>query len=276
MEERVSAMACDMGQSAIKAPYLQLTPARSQFIMLGISLPNSCTSVLSRTLDILLPPICLLCGSPSCEPHGDGVLCSGCLADLPMLPTLCCPICLVTTTRGERCGDCLQHPPAFTKAHALYRYAFPLDRLIHALKYNAQLALANAWGRHLALALSEVAADCVLPLPLHAERIKERGFNQALEIARALARARGLKLDTDSLEKTRPTPPQTGLTLKARRKNQRGAFASSRDFSGQTLLLVDDVLTTGATCREAARILKLHGAREVHVAVVARAERHQL
>jgi len=241
--------------------------------MPGISLPACLTTLSRRALDIILPPICLLCGAPCGK--NDDALCAGCLADLPMPPKPCCPICLVATAHGERCGDCLQHPPAFTKVHALYRYAFPLDRLIHALKYHAQLALADAWGRYLALSTAEVALDCVLPLPLHADRIKERGYNQALEIARALAKARRLTLDCESLEKTRPTMPQTGLTLKARHKNPRGVFASSRDFSGQTLLLVDDVFTTGATCREAARILKLHGAKEVHVAVVARAERHQ-
>jgi ComF family protein len=244
--------------------------------MPGISLPafSSLTAFSRQALDILLPPLCQLCGAPSGEPSGDGALCAGCLADLPGLPGNSCPVCLVATARGERCGDCLYHPPAFTKAHALYRYVFPLDHLIHALKYHAHLALADSWGRRLAFLTADIEADCVLPLPLHAGRIRERGYNQALEIARALANTRGLMLDDKSLEKTRPTLPQTGLTLKARRKNPQGAFACDRDFSGQTLLLVDDVMTTGATCGEAARILKRNGAREVHVVVVARAERH--
>ncbi|MDR1848816.1 MAG: ComF family protein [Zoogloeaceae bacterium] len=240
-----------------------------------ISLPSlaSLSALPGRALDALLPPICLLCGASCHAPLGDGVLCAGCLADLPKLPRECCPICLDATTHGERCGACLRQPPDFARVHALYRYAFPLDHLVHALKYHAQLALADAWGRYLAILTADIAVDCVLPLPLHADRIGERGYNQALEIARALAKTRNLPLDCESLEKTRPTPPQTGLSLKTRQKNLRGAFACSRDFSGQTLLLVDDVLTTGATCKEAARILKRHGAKEVHVAVVARAER---
>jgi len=244
--------------------------------MPGISLPSfsNLRTLPKRALDALLPPVCLLCGASCDAPCGDGVLCAGCLGDLPKLPRECCPICLDTTAHGERCGACLHQPPAFTQVHALYRYAFPLDHLVHALKYHAQFALADAWGRYLATLTAGIAVDCVLPLPLHPDRIHERGYNQALEIARALAKARGLELDRTSLEKTRPTPPQTGLSLKTRQKNLRGAFACSRDFAGQNLLIVDDVLTTGATCKEVARVLKQHGAREVHVAVVARAERH--
>jgi len=239
----------------------------------GNFLPASLLTLPGRTLDLLLPPLCLLCGAPSGEE--DGALCAGCLADLPVLPRPCCPLCLVATAHGELCGDCLKHPPAFTQVHALYCYAFPLDRLIHSLKYHAQLALADSWGRQLASLVAELPLDRVLPLPLHASRIRERGYNQALEIARALAKTLSLPLDYESLYKTRSTLPQTGLSLEARHKNPRGAFACARDFSGQRLLLVDDVLTTGATSREAARILKLHGAKEVHIAVVARAERHK-
>jgi ComF family protein len=238
-------------------------------------LPICLTTLSRQALDILLPPVCLLCGAPCGGKSGNGALCIGCLTDLPKLHYSCCPTCLAATAEDNFCGNCLKKPPDFVKAHALYRYAFPLDCLIRALKYHAQLALADIWGRQLAHLTADIPFDCVLPLPLHASRAKERGYNQALEIASALAKARHLKLDKHGLVKERSTPPQTGLTLKARLKSPKGAFSCSGDFSGQTVLLVDDVFTTGATVREAARVLKRHGAAAVHVAVVAHAERYQ-
>jgi ComF family protein len=203
----------------------------------------------------------------------DATLCAACRRDLPALPALRCPNCLTETPQGERCGACLTHPPHFDCAFALYRYDFPLDRLVLDLKYHARFALARRWGAELAKASADFAADFVIPLPLHPERLKTRGYNQALEIARHCARARHLPLDANSLAKCRATPPQSGLSLKARQKNLKGAFCCTRDFSGQRLLLVDDVLTTGATANEAARLLKRHGATHIAIAVAARALR---
>ncbi|MDR1349505.1 MAG: ComF family protein [Zoogloeaceae bacterium] len=223
---------------------------------------------MSTTLDALLPPLCLLCGAP-CAADG-ATLCAACQHDLPHLPAAHCPNCLLETPQGERCGACLAHPPHFDCAFALHRYDFPLNRLVQNLKYHARFALARRWGEQLAQASADFAADCVIPLPLHPERLKERGYNQALEIARHCARARCLPLDASSLSKCRATPPQSGLSLKARRKNLKGAFSCARDFSGQRILLIDDVLTTGATANEAARILKLHAAARVAIALVAR------
>jgi ComF family protein len=226
---------------------------------------------LSTVLDALLPPRCLLCGAPAAT--DDATLCAACQGDLPALPALHCPNCLRETTGGEHCGACLAHPPHFERAFALYRYDFPLNRLVLDLKYHARFALARCWGTQLAKASADFATDCVLPLPLHPERLRERGYNQALEIARHCARARHLPLDMTSLSKCRATPPQSSLSLKARQRNLKGAFAACRDFSGQRILLVDDVLTTGATANEAARTLKLHHAASVAIAVVARALR---
>jgi ComF family protein len=132
-------------------------------------------------------------------------------------------------------------------------------------------ALANVWGRQLATLLPDQPIDAILPLPLHDSRLTGRGYNQAELLARALSRERNAPLNDASLVKTRATLPQAGLDLKARQRNLRGAFACWRDFSEQTILLVDDVLTTGATAAEAARVLKKAGARAVHVATVARA-----
>lgn len=225
-------------------------------------------AALSTTLDALLPPLCLLCGAP-CAADG-ATLCDACRRDLPALPAAHCPNCLLETPQGERCGACLAHPPHFDRAFALYRYDFPLDHLVQDLKYHARFALAHCWGEELAGASADFAADCVIPLPLHPKRLQERGYNQALEIARHCARVRHLPLDIRGLEKCRATPPQSGLSLRARQKNLKGAFFCARDFSGQRLLLIDDVLTTGTTANEATRVLKRHGAASVAIAVVAR------
>ncbi len=222
----------------------------------------------ARLADALLPSSCLLCGSPCCG----APLCPGCLADLPPLAARHCPLCLEATTHGERCGACLARPPHFDQVHALYRYAFPLDHLISDLKYHARFALAKHWGRQLAGLTPP--PDRIIPLPLHPTRLAERGYNQAQEIARHLARSLERPLDPDSLEKSRATRPQAELSHKERQGNLKGAFACTRDMGGLHLLLVDDVLTTGATLDEAARVLKLHGAARVEVAVVARTPRH--
>ncbi|MDR1890242.1 MAG: ComF family protein [Zoogloeaceae bacterium] len=234
------------------------------------------TAPFSAFLDALLPPLCLLCGAriPLRRQGDDVAFCPDCLSDLPVLQAAHCPDCLIETEHGERCGACLAHAPDFDYARALYRYEFPVNRLIHGLKYQARFAPARTWGRMLAVQTADFPADCVLPLPLHAERLAERGYNQALEIARHCACARGLPLERESLQKRRATPPQSSLSLKARQRNLKGAFSCQRDFSGRHLLLVDDVLTTGATANEAARVLKLHGAASVGIAVVARTPRH--
>lgn len=218
-------------------------------------------------LDGLLPQSCLLCGGDA-----DELLCPACRADLPILPPQRCPQCAEPTAHGERCGRCLAQTMHFDRTHAAFRYAFPLDRLVHKLKYGHQLALAAWFGQELAKTIGAAGADCIVPLPLHPERLKERGFNQALEIARAIPRS--LPVHCDLLHRRHATVPQAALPLDQRSGNVRGVFECPGDLSGRRILLVDDVMTSGATLNEAARTLKLHGAVSVEVAVVARALRN--
>lgn len=233
-------------------------------------LPQALRAVLSRCTGYLLPGSCLLCAADSPR----SLLCPACSADLPQLPAALCPQCSEQTTHGERCGACLKDPPDFARTIALFRYEFPVDRLIHALKYGHQLALAAWLGKQLADALVAADYDLLLPLPLHPARLRERGFNQAAEIARSIGTLAGIPLDVLCLTRTRPTPPQAELPLKERARNVRGAFACSADLSGKRILLVDDVMTSGSTLRECARVVKLHGASKITVAVAARALRH--
>ncbi|MBU1263935.1 MAG: ComF family protein [Gammaproteobacteria bacterium] len=220
-------------------------------------------SIFKRTF----PFTCLLCGATS----GTGQLCSACLADLPWHSQPQCPQCAIPTPDGQVCGACLKHSPAFDRTRAALAYAFPLDRLIPRLKYNGHLAIAPALGDCLAQAVASVPApDCLIPMPLHARRIRERGFNHATEIARELAKRLDLPLDADSCQRIRDTPPQMGLKHDARRRNVRGAFTCSGDVRGRRIALIDDVMTTGTSLDELAATLKQAGALEVSCWVVAR------
>jgi ComF family protein len=224
---------------------------------------------LARCAAGLLSQDCLLCAAPS----ADEILCRACAADLPCLPEARCPRCALPTPHGETCGRCLAKPPSFDATLAAYRYDFPLDKLIQSFKYSQRLALAPYFGRQLALLGAPLAADAdlIVPLPLHRDRLRQRGFNQALELARPLARASGLPLDASHCRRLRNTPAQADLAWRERVKNVRNAFHCTTDFSGKRIILVDDVMTTGASLDECARTLKLHGAAQVSVLVLARA-----
>jgi len=213
------------------------------------------------------PLSCLLCGGAS----GAHPLCTGCLADLPWHTQPHCPQCATPTSAAQLCGACLQHPPAFDRTRAALVYAFPLDQLIPRLKYRGRLAIAPALGGCLAQAVEHAPRpDCLIAMPLHAKRIRERGFNHATEIARTVASQLGLPLDLDSCQRVRDTPPQMGLKHDARRRNVRGAFTCSGTVQGQRIAIVDDVMTTGTSLDELAKTLKQAGAAEVETWVVAR------
>lgn len=224
-----------------------------------------------RLAAALLPQDCFLCGAAS----GDELLCGPCGKDLPRLPALRCPVCSLPTPLGDTCGACLKQPPHFDATQACFYYDFPVDRLIQALKYQHRLAVSGYLARALrdASPLPSAGADVVLALPLSAPRLRQRGFNQALEIARPLARHLGLPLLLDGYARVIDTAPQTGLPWPERHRNIRGAFQCSLDLSGKRVIVIDDVMTTGATLDEFARILKRQGAATVINWVAARTPR---
>jgi ComF family protein len=210
---------------------------------------------------------CLLCGATS----GAQPVCRACHADLPWHRQPQCPQCALPTPAGEVCGACLRHPPAFDRTHAALAYAFPLDRLIPRLKYHGQLSIVPALASHLSEAVAaQSRPDWLIPMPLHPTRIRERGFNHATEIARAVARQLDLPLGTTHCQRIRDTPPQMGLKHDARRRNVRGAFTCEGGVAGSHVALIDDVMTTGTSLDELAATLKRAGAREVSCWVVAR------
>jgi ComF family protein len=229
---------------------------------------------LTNIQDWLLPRLCPACGDPA----GLGrELCPGCERTLPILRHAC-PRCAIPyehpDTRGE-CGTSQKHPPAFIRSIALYRFAPPVDYFIRELKFHRQLSLARLLGEGLAqrLARETTRPERIIPVPLHNSRLRERGYNQALEIARPVAHALGVPLDFQSLRRVRATAPQTGMTVKARRKNVRNAFrlCDPAAVSGRRVALVDDVMTTGSTVQAAAQCLRAAGAETVEIWVVARA-----
>lgn len=215
----------------------------------------------------LLPQNCFLCAAPS----GDSLLCAPCAASLAHLTPEHCPVCALPSPASSTCGGCLKQRPHFDATQAAFRYEFPLDRLIQSLKYVHRLAIADFLGRELAQLSTPQRPDLILPVPLSRARLAQRGFNQALEIARPLARSLGVPMDITHIHRRRDTTPQASLPWKERAKNIRHAFECEIDLTGKTVLLIDDVMTTGATLNELARTLKAHGAARVENRVLARA-----
>jgi ComF family protein len=229
---------------------------------------------LANIQDWLLPRLCPACGDPA----GPGrELCPGCENALPTL-LHACPRCAMPYEHPDThgvCGACQKRPPAFTRSIAAYRYAPPIDHFIRELKFHQQLGLAHLLGTRLAQRLQQETRrpDLILPVPLHLTRLRERGYNQALEIARPIARLLDIPLATRSLQRVRATTPQTGMAVAARRKNVRGAFAlqPGATLNNLHVALVDDVMTTGSTVRAAAQCLQAAGVRDIEIWVIARA-----
>ena len=214
---------------------------------------------------------CVLCASMSRH----GLCCEACEAALPYLDAEHCPICALPTPRGEICGHCLKKPPSFNSKLAVFGYRIPLDRLIQAMKYEEQLALSQLFSEKLILRISpDRLPDYVIPMPLHPDKLKRRGFNQSLLIAARLARSLERPLLAHACRRLRDTPSQSTLSWKKRKKNVQGAFRCDIDLSGKHVALVDDVLTTGASLNALADAVQKRGAAEISAWVVARTLPH--
>jgi len=228
-----------------------------------LKLLNSCVNYTHKRL----AKPCFLCGARSLGQ----LLCPGCIGDLPRLPEQHCPICALPTPLDEVCGACLKYPPAFDRTVVTWQYAFPASVLVQQLKYGGELALAPWLAERLADELNGAELpDIIIPMPLHANRLRQRGFNQAALLAGHLSKRLDLAVDLGACRRIRDTPPQVDLPLKSRRGNIRNAFRCDMDLSGKRIALVDDVMTSGSSLDELARVVKRAGAREVAAWVVAR------
>ncbi len=225
---------------------------------------------------------CILCDA-MCEQD----FCDACLQHLPGIPVHHCPVCLSAFASDQAqlhpsqiCGSCLSTPPAYDTTIAALTYTFPVDALIHALKYRAQLAIAPILARLLTDKLQRLESahkpDLILPMPLHSRRLQERGFNQAIEIARYVAHALNIEINLTGCRRTRNTPPQTELPWKLRHKNMHNAFSCKLDLSDRHVAVIDDVMTTGATLNALAKQLRRQGAAKISNWVVARVQINQL
>lgn len=211
---------------------------------------------------------CLLCSARKALDIG---ICQDCLNDLPWHNKNFCQQCGLESQGGQLCGHCLKSPPAFDKTHALMRYEFPADAMLRRYKYSHSLTLAETFGRLLAeSATKRSLPDLVIPMPLHPQRLRERGFNQAAEIAKVVARSLQIKMDSQSCSRTKLAPPQATLPLKDRVKNMKGAFSCQSSLDGLRVALVDDVMTTGASLHALAQSVKQAGAAHVECWVIAR------
>lgn len=234
----------------------------------------SVDSLWGRIQRVFLPPHCLLCGQGGAARD----LCRGCADDLAR-NRICCPRCaLPLHAPAPLCGECLQREPPFAAAFAPFVYAHPLDLLVAKLKFGRSLAAGRVLAELWIDAADELPArpDAIVPVPLHPDRLRERGYNQALELARPLARALDIRLAAALLARVRATPAQANLDAKARRRNLRGAFEFRAEASHDGAVpahvaLLDDVMTTGATLRECARVLRRAGVARVDVWALARA-----
>jgi len=237
-------------------------------------------------LDWIYPPRCRFCGEPL-PSHAEEYFCSACRERIRIVSHPLCPTCgrpfLDTGGEDHLCGSCLMRSPYFERARAWACYpteaieGHPLRDVLQRFKYGRKLSLGKPLGRLMARACAPFFHDCtfdvIVPVPLHPKRLRWRGFNQALVLAREVGRGWGVPVDPFILVRSRETPPQTQLAEEERRKNVRGAFALGRGKTVQErfVLLVDDVYTSGATVNECSRTLCRGGAKGVYVLTLARA-----
>ena len=236
-------------------------------------------------LDLVYPPVCLVCR----QWLAAGALCETCRRSVaPVLPPLCDRCGVPIPAERIVCSACEAGPePPFDWSQTMGQYTGPLRTAIHHLKYHGKTALAAPLGQMLAHSLDSAATpllaprsdstlplfDAVVPIPLHPSRLRQRGFNQAERLARVLAAERGWPLDTAGLRRVRRTETQALLTSReSRAANVQNAFVarSPTHFWNQSVLLVDDVLTTMATAREAASTVRAAGAARICILALAR------
>ena len=217
----------------------------------------------ARLASLLFGGSCFLCRGAA-----SALLCDACEAELPRLQPPLCPRCALPSPRGEACGRCLAAPPHYDATVAALAYAFPADALIQVLKFRGELALAALLAGLLKQRIPPgEKIDCIIPVPLSRQRLKERGYNQAVEIARHLGHGKVL---VSACERSRDTAPQLDLPFEERHRNVKGCFITNQTFEDAVVAVVDDVMTTGATLDEMAKTLKRAGAARVVNWVVAR------
>ena len=233
------------------------------------------TALVQRVLDFALPPRCAGCGAIVDQVHS---FCTECWKQLEFLGTSGCTSCglPLQATDAETCAVCLARPPRLQRTRAAVAYDDIPRGLVLRLKYGRKVALARTMSRFMAPLIDCAAEDSLLvPVPLHRARLWQRGFNQSALVARELSSATGLRVEPRLLHRIKRTPPLKGMSMLQRRRTVAGAFrvADGADLKGRTVVLIDDVLTTGSTANACARALKRAGAARVDLIAWARVVR---
>lgn len=238
-------------------------------------------ALFAEFIDMMYPPRCHVCSTLLVDSHKDVPhLCRSCLEDFTPIRPPFCPVCGVPfhsmTGENHLCEACMRKRPAYDSLSAPYLYKGGIMEAIHRLKYGGKTHLADSLGKLLAVFAMDRFAKTdnylIMPVPLHPRKLRERGFNQSLLLSKAMRRALDLDLDFLSLRRIKDTKPQTGLKRDERRKNVRKAFhlLPLKRLKGRTVVLVDDVATTGSTLNECGRVLKKAGCHRVFCLVLAR------
>ncbi|MGB5278786.1 MAG: ComF family protein [Gammaproteobacteria bacterium] len=227
-----------------------------------------------RLVTTVYPPCCVLCGAPGCNGMD---ICAACYRHLPWIDQACsqCAIPIAAEPAGAlKCGQCLRKPPAFDYSLSLFRYQDDAIKLIQQLKFNEKLANSRLLGSMLAAVITDSTTalpDCIVPVPLHYKRLRQRGFNQSTELGRVAGKACKIPLSSHAVMRVRDTRSQTGLDKRQRHNNIRGAFEIRQALDAEHVAILDDVVTTTSTVNELARLLKKAGVRRVDVWSIARA-----
>jgi ComF family protein len=224
-------------------------------------------------LNNLFPRVCVLCDAPGHQ-HLD--LCNGCIAELPWLKD-CCVICAVPLSISQRnlCGQCLVNEPSYSRCISAFEYRYPVDRLIIKFKFSQQLIIGKVLA-YLAAGIIQQQTDennlpdLLVPVPIHPKRLRQRGFNQALEIADVISEVLVIPVDYQSCSRLINTASQKSLSAKQRHSNLRDAFSVNRSLADQSIAIIDDVMTTGATAEALTSCMVKAGARNVQVWTLAR------
>ncbi len=228
--------------------------------------------MLKRILFYLLPPRCILCGEKGMENRD---LCEMCYSELPKNTPRCyqCASHFISSNSIGLCPNCLTNSPAFDETFAPFLHHRAIRYLILQLKFHQHYPSARLLGNLMADYLQKTVElpDCIIPVPLHKNRYRERGFNQSIEIARVISQRLNLPLDIHSCIRHRDTAHQVGLTGEERHDNIKNAFSISPTFKAKHVAIIDDVMTTGSTVHELAFALKTAGCHRVQIWVCAKA-----
>jgi ComF family protein len=230
---------------------------------------------LKRAVHGLYPPYCLLCSQPN---RSGRELCHDCARDLPWNRHACprCALPMPAENGTLLCGQCLKSPPAWDDAASPLIYDWPLDQLLQRFKFHSDLATGQMLGELLAeflAAMPDAKPDMIIPVPLHSARLRERGFNQALELAQPVCRRLRLRLDRTSCVRRKHTAAQSTLDARERHRNLHDAFEVRSPFPGAHVAILDDVITTGATVAAISQALREAGAARITAWSLARAVR---